>query len=405
MGRSVIFINSVFPCLSETFVFDQYTFLKEDGLDIRIVSNNHPGRAEVHPRMRSIQSQVDYLCDASLPEILRAHLGALWREPRRYLKGLAQILRSEEALMPTLRQVTGAALILHRYCRGTSPLLHAHFTYGAASVAMWAKRIGGVPYVLTLHGSDVNFDNPSDLLSKLGEADALISISKYNVEFLHNRFPNLAIANVTVLPLGVPPASAPLLVEPMAGVLRLVTVGRLSNHKAQHILIEACALLEERGISFTCRIVGEGPLRPQLESLIVKHQLGAKVQLLGARFHDEVLALYGDADLFVLCSVAEGMPIVLMEAMRAGLPIVSTAIGAIPELVQDAGVLIPPNDAVALADAIEEFASSKQDKAQLKRRGTEIIAQQFDLKANHQKLHAFFESVPDYEGLTGTIAK
>ena len=394
MARSVIFINSVFPCLSETFVFDQYEALNSDGLNMRIVSNNHPAESEVHPRMRAIQSKVDYLCDVSLSDMLFAHLAALWRAPGRYIKSLARIPWSEETLKVTLGHVTGAALILHRYCSGDLPLLHAHFTYGAAAVAMWAKRMGGVPYVLTLHGSDVNFDNPSDLLCKIGEADAVVSISQYNVDFLRGRYPRFAIPRVMVLPLGVPPAQAPVLTQPTFGVLRLITVGRLSNHKAQHVLIDACALLEQRRISFTCRIVGEGPLRPQLESLIAKHQLGGKLQLLGPRFHDEVLALYGDADLFVLCSVAEGMPIVLMEAMRAGLPVISTSIGAIPELVQDAGVLVPASDAFALADAIEQFASSGQDAARMKKRGAEIIAKQFDLKTNHRRLRAFLDSLP-----------
>ena len=392
MGRSVIFINSVFPCLSETFVFDQYDFLKEDGLSMRIVSNNRPANADVHPRMRAIQGQVDYLCDATLLQMLAAHLSAFWCAPGRYLRSLARIPRSGDSLKTTLGHVTGAALVLHRYCRTNTPLLHAHFTYGAAAVALWAKRLGGVPYVLTLHGSDVNFDNPPDLVSKLSEADALVSISQFNVDFLRDRYPNLALPKLTVLPLGVPSKPAPHLTESVAGVLRLITVGRLSDHKAQHVLIEACVLLEERGVPFTCRIVGEGPLRPMLESLIAKHNLGGKLELLGARFHDEVLALYGDADLFVLCSVAEGMPIVLMEAMRAGLPVISTAVGAIPEMVQDAGVLIPPNDSVALANAIEEFSSGKQDATRLKKRGADIIAEQFDLRTNHLRMRAFLES-------------
>lgn len=394
MGHSVIFINSVFPCLSETFVFDQYEVLGRDGLDMHIVSNNRPGKGEVHPKMRAIQSRVHYLCDAGLLEILRAHLGALLHAPMRYLAALARIPGSKETLKTTLGHITGAALVLRRYRDSPSPLLHAHFTYGGAAVAMWAKRMSGIPYVLTLHGSDLTFDNPPDLEARLGEADALVSISQFNVDFLRLKFPALACPIVKVVPMGIPPAPQPPATSPIPGVLRLVTVGRLSSQKAQHILVDACALLDQRGVRFTCRIVGEGPMRSLLESKIAEHNLDSKVQLLGARFHDEVLALYGDADLFVLCSVAEGMPIVLMETMRAGLPLVSTAIGAIPELVQDAGVLVAPNDPRALADAIEEFASGKRDFERMKMRGTEIIAKEFDMETNHRKLHAFLESLP-----------
>lgn len=394
MMRSMIFINSVFPCLSETFVFDQYEALEREGVKLSIVSNNHPKTDEVHPKMRPIMGQVDYLCDAGYGEVLMAHLDALVHAPFRYLVALTRIPGSEEKLKTTLGHITGAALIAWRYRKSPSPLLHAHFTYGAAAVAMWAKRISGMPYVLTLHGSDLIFDNPPDLEAKLDEADALVSISKFNVDFLRMKFPKVTSPKVAVIPMGIPPAPCPPVTAQTPGILRLLTVGRLSNQKAQHILVDACALLEQRGILFSCRIVGEGPMRPLLESRITEHHLEKKVQLLGARFHDEVLALYGSTDLFVLCSIAEGMPIVLMEAMRAGVPLVSTAIGAIPELVQDAGILIPPNDSLALADAIEQFARSKQDIERMKTRATEIVAKEFDLETNHRRLRDLFESLP-----------
>ncbi len=392
MIRTMIFINSVFPCLSETFVFDQYEVLESDGIQLRIVSNNRPKADEVHPKMRSIMVNVDYLCDAGYREVLMAHVHALVNAPARYLTALIQIPGSAEKFKTTLGHFTGAALIVRRYRHSNAPMLHAHFTYGAAAVAMWTKRIAGIPYALTLHGSDLIFDDPADLAAKLEEADALVSISKFNVDFLRLKFPKVASSKVSVIPMGIPSAPCPPATAPTPGILRLLTVGRLSNQKAQHILVDACALLEKRGVLFSCQIVGDGPMRPFLESRIIELQLTNKVQLLGARFHDEVLNLYGSTDLFVLCSIAEGMPIVLMEAMRAGVPLVSTSVGAIPELVQDAGVLIPPNNSFALADAIEQFACGKLDIERMKTRAKEIVANEFDLKTNHRRLGGLLSS-------------
>ena len=324
MDRPIIFLNSVFPCLSETFVYDQFEVLRRAGLRMILVSNRRPAGHEVHPRMRSIQDDVVYLCDATAREILAAHLHVLRRQPRRYLVAVGRLLSAQEKLCTSLAHLTGAALVLKRFDHPPRPRLHAHFTYGAAAVALWVARLSGLKYSLTVHGSDLIYDNPPDLEAKLMEADALVSISKFNVDFLRENFPGLYARRIAVLPMGVPPlptaSAAP---QPSGGPVRILNVGRLSEHKAQHHLIDACAILVEKGVAFRCDIVGEGPQRSFLEQRIRRYQLGDKVRLLGARYHHEVLALYSEADLFVLCSIAEGMPVVLMEAMRAGVPVIA----------------------------------------------------------------------------------
>lgn len=396
LTRRIVFVNSVFPCLSETFVYDQFRVLQDAGLVFDIASNHRPAADQVHPRMQGIQSQVHYLCEARLSEILLAHTNALLRHPWRYLAALLRAPFGGERLKTTLSHLTGAAILLRRFRRPSSGgdlWLHAHFTYGAAAVVMWAARLAGVPYSLTLHGSDLIFDNPPDLEAKLSEAAALVSISQFNVDYLKTHFAHLpAKQAVTVIPMGVPPLSTLPPRPPRADVLRLLNVGRLSSHKAQHYLIDACALLAQRGIEFRCDIVGEGDKRDFLAARIAELGLENKVFLLGPRFHHEVLALYGETDLFVLCSITEGQPIVLMEAMRAGVPLVATAISAIPELVRDAGVLVPPADAPALADAIARFAQGGTDQAAMAAHARDIIAQDYNLEVNHQRFKLFLES-------------
>lgn len=390
--RSIVFLNSVFPCLSETFVYDQFCALRAAGLTFEMVSNHRPATEAVHPRMRAIQPQVHYLCEARLPEILAAHGRLCRRRPLRYLWALLRAPFGGERLKTTLSHITGAAILLRRFA-DRALHLHVHFTYGAAGVALWAKRLDDVPYSLTLHGSDLIFDNPPDLHAKLSGASAIVSISRFNLDFLKTHFPRLDARRQVCIPMGVPPLAECPPRPPHSTCLRLLTVGRLSNHKAQHFLIEACALLAASGIDFRCDIVGEGERHAALQQLIAARHLHAQVHLLGPRFHQEVLALYAQTDLFVLCSITEGQPVVLMEAMRAGVPLVAPAISAIPELVQDAGVLVPPADPVALAAAIRRFAEGALDCATMTARGRAIIAAEYDLETNNQRFKAFLETL------------
>lgn len=394
LKRSIVFVNSLFPCLSETFVYDQFRTLQAAGLTLRIVSNHRPDDSQVHPRMRDIQPEVHYLCEAGLPEIVAAHGRAFLRRPLRYLACLARLPFSGEKPRTSLAQLSGAAIVLRRFADLPRLHLHAHFTYGAAGVALWANRLSGVPYSLTLHGSDLIYDNPPDLEARLAAADAIVSISRFNVDFLRRHFPRIRPRQLEIIRMGIPPLAGQAPRPPRGAVLRILNVGRLSEHKAQHHLIDACALLAARGVAFACDIVGEGERREALAARIAQHGLQERVRLLGPRFHHEVLALYGETDLFVLCSITEGQPVVLMEAMRAGVPLIGTAISAIPELVQDGGLLVPPADPAALADAIQAIAEGRVDTATMAARAPAIVAAEYDLESNHRRFKAFLDALP-----------
>ncbi len=392
--RRIIFLNSIFPCLSETFVYDQYEVLRRAGLPMEITSNRPPPESQVHPHMRAIQCEVFTFLQATVWQVLAAHSLALLRHPVRYLTALCRLPSAEASLRTSLACLTGAALLLRRFDRAPRPRLHAHFTYDAAGVALWAARLSGIKYSLTLHGADLIFDYPPDLAAKLAEADALVSISRFNVDFIRSHFPLVDAEKITVIPLGIPPLEAAT-AHPCAsdGPFRILNVGRLSEHKAQHLLIDACAILAGRGHDFRCDIVGEGPKRQFLEERIRQLHLAGKVRLLGPKYHHEVLALYAETSLFVLCSITEGMPLVLMEAMRAGVPVVAPALSAIPELIGDGGVLVPPAAPDALADAIERFMAGEMNVAFLTETARNRVEAEFDLETNALRFKSFLESL------------
>ncbi len=333
--------------------------------------------------MRSIVSEVCYLRELPWSVWAKAHrwAAALWG--RHYWRTLRAAAASEAPWSQRFAQWAGAVAVLY-LVRGRLVRVHAHFTYGAAAVARWCHRLAGVPYTLTLHGSDVLYDNPPDLAEKIAEAAGLVSISQKNFSELDTRFPGRVPGNRAVIPLGVvpQPCQPPL---PLTLPVRLLNVGRLSEHKAQHVLIAACARLKAAGVAFTCDIIGEGERREALAAQIAQEGLSDVVHLLGPRYHDEILASYRRYHLFVLTSVVEGMPLVLMEAMNAGVPIVTTAVGAIPELVGDTALLVPPNAPEAVAEAILRVVRGEIDREQMAAAAHERLRTYFDVRHNHRR--------------------
>lgn len=400
--KRVIFLNSIFPVLSETFLFSQYTKMLDEGMDLDLVSSHKPDPSQVHPGMEAVQKQVDYLCDASKGEVISAHLHCILHYPLGYLRSLSGLFSVEETLTTTLKHISGAALTLQRYADSSDPRwVHSHFTYGATSIAMWVKRISGLPFSLTLHGSDLTFDNPPDLESKLKEADLVVCISQYNVDYVKEHFPTVEPDKLVVLPLGVAPLDQPPKSKhyDTSRPLRILSVGRLSTQKAQEYLIRACAQLRDKGLLFECQLVGEGPQREFLAQEIQRLDLEEQVKLLGARYHSEVLDMYKEADLFVMSSVAEGMPIVLMEAMQAGVPVLSTAISGIPELLDYgmAGILVPPGSDDALAESMEAVIKGEIDLDDLRQHAIDHIASNFDQGKNAVRFQQLLEECCEAE--------
>ncbi|MFQ3248047.1 MAG: colanic acid/amylovoran biosynthesis glycosyltransferase [Arenicella sp.] len=388
-----VFLNSVFPCISETFIYDQLDILLEAGLPVDIVSNNKPLATEVHPRMRGIQASVHYLSETKILAALAASASLLIHHPISTLRVITQLLfpsrdQPQDSLKTRLSHVIGAAILIQRY-EGTRSHFHANFSYGATAVALLLKQLAGRSYSLTLHGSDLLFDNPPNLSDKLAQADSVVSISEFNIQYLHQQYPALIEQPYKVIPLGVDSAHGKKKQKLKPGdTFKCLNIGRLDVHKGQHVLIDAINQLKVRGVNVSCDIIGAGPKRQQLRDLIDRFNLQDEVNLLGLKYHNEVLDLLPTYDAYVMSSIVEGMPIALMEAMRARVPIITTDVGAIPELLDggNCGLLVPSNDAAALANAIEitiddvSMSEARVDAA------TAFVQARFDLKKNSLRL-------------------
>jgi glycosyltransferase involved in cell wall biosynthesis len=183
--------------------------------------------------------------------------------------------------------------------------------------------------------------------------------------------------------------------KPIKGRLNIMTVGSLISKKGHDYLIRACIILNQKGISFHCYIIGEGRARPHLERLIKANNLDNKIFLCGALRREEVIKFYKSSNVFVLASVQsksgdmDGIPVVLMEAAAMQVPIVSTRVAGIPELVKNnyTGILVKPADEMGIADAILRIRNSAILRTNIIENAYNIVQEQFNIKNNVEKLH------------------
>jgi len=241
--------------------------------------------------------------------------------------------------------------------------VHAHFVDDCSVAVALANTLRPGPWSATAHARDIFRSPPSRTVLIARSASWIVTVCQYNRDQLVARgVPN---DKVVVIPCGVDvdrivPGARP----PETLQLRVIAVGRLVAKKGFSVLVDAMALLRSWGIECECSIVGDGPLGQELSSQIEARGLSGCVMLLGARGRDEVLEQLAAADVFCLPCVVDGegdrdsMPVAAKEAMACGLPIVATHEVGLPELVAPgAGLLVPPGDAVALADALREMVA------------------------------------------------
>jgi len=272
--------------------------------------------------------------------------------------------------------------------------VHAHFAGMAARTAFWIGKFFPITFSFTAHANDIFAPRDFEIgLNKLiTAARVIVTETDYAARFLRERFPDrsdrvhrvynaLDLAEFSRADF----SSAPPLI---------VAVGRLIAKKGFADLIRACGLLAERGKAFRCEIVGEGPLESELRKQITKLDLQSRVTLSGAKAQREVRQRLAAANVFVLPSVVDpdggmdNLPTVIMEAMATGLPVVSTAIGGIPEMVieDETGFLVPPGNAIALADAIEKLISDAVLAQKMGRVGYERAQKLFSIERNVREL-------------------
>ncbi len=390
---SVVYLSHWYPALGERYVIREIEALRRQGMRVVIWAVRRSKGLGMLAGCEALREECEYLTPllpgpmllalgdcfrrmGSLRDIYRRIIWAGPERPGRRLKALVHIVLGAywARLLP--------ADVQH---------IHVNHGYFPAWAAMIVNRLRGIPYTLTLHGSDLLIDRVYIDL-KVSNAKLVITISQFNKESLLHQVPWLPPERVVVNRLGVDignSRSRAIRPRTLERGLAILTVGRLHKVKNQVFLLGACRRLVDNGVKVSCRIAGAGPERRAL--IRTTRDLGLKnvVSLLGALPGRTVAHEYEAADLFVLTSLSEGLPIVLFEAMYHGLPVIAPAITGIPELVIDGetGWLYEPGNLEDLVRKVVAYTDmTTAERARVQHRAHERVIGNYDGARNAAKL-------------------
>ena len=361
----IAYLCNRYPAVSHSFVRREIAGVEKAGHQVDRYTVRAPNGL-VDDRDRAEAARTVTILAASAGSLAVALAGALVKSPRRFASALRLALGgvggSPTALVRALAYLCEAAWLVRRFQSHPVDHIHAHFGTNPATVARLARRLGGPPYSFTAHGPD-EFDRPQalDLAGKVAEAKIAVAISSFGASQLMRWSDPEDWHRIAISRCGVDESflAAPPVPPPAAPCF--ATVARLSGQKGLPLLIEAAALLAARGYDFTLDIAGDGVLRTALNRQIVAAGLADKVRLVGILDGAGVRLLLERARVFVLPSFAEGLPVVIMEALALGRPVIATAIAGTPELVDAAcGWLVAAGSAEAVAKAMAEAIAAPE---------------------------------------------
>jgi colanic acid/amylovoran biosynthesis glycosyltransferase len=391
----ILYIVSLFPCWSETFIVREIMGMIRLGVDVRIVSLKHPSEKLVQSDAAALLDRVSY--PASWWRTALSAITTLLFHPVREIGDLIRIfrsLRSHSGALAKTMVVWWRTLGLLPVVRTLAPThIHAHWaTYPSTAAWLLSKRIG-IPFSFTAHAHDIFLEDHL-LADKMPAAKATIAISKFNRTYLQEHVAGADRCRIEIVHCGVSPDGFPF-VPDGRDRQRILAVGRLDDIKGFPHLIDACARLRDNGVAFRCHIIGSGPLEDSLTAQIKRLGLQERVHLLGVRKQEEVRAALYQAGVFALPSVVtsrgdrDGIPVALMEAMATGIPVVSTRVSGIPELVEDdvTGLVATPGDADDLARCLTRLLNDAELGARLAVKARERVEQEFDIQKEVRKLH------------------
>jgi len=394
------YLYSRYPVLSQTFCDAEMLALERLGFELEIGSVYPPLTSLRHEHIACLRGPIHY---APPQEILKiseknAKTNGNWprdlveRHERKYGSGVKAEQRARNALY-----------FADHFKRHGVDHVHVHFANRAAHTAMFLKEISGIPFSVTAHGQDFMKDlGNDDLLREIcAAAEFVAAETDYSRDLLRQRCPDSRIHRVYN---GMDLTRFPAPHYEISGnaAPRIISIGRLVAFKGFDYLIDACAELVRRGLEFTCEIIGDGPLRGDLEARIRKLNLSDRVHLLGSLSQAVVLEKLRSADIFALASVtdiqgaSDVFPTVIIEAMAAARPVVSTRLAGIPESIVhgETGLLVPPEDTMALAEALGRLIQDAKLRLHYGRAGRERIEQHFQIEHTVAALIELLQKTP-----------
>ena len=421
MGKSrsdkqIGYLLRSYPRLSQTFILNEILALEQMGVSIQIFALTDPREKVVQMQVDQVQAPVHYLDEdiqsRSLRNMLQENAQIAWLYLKGYLRSLVYIAANrgidkgytaDSRWKCFLQAVHLIYLIILNERRTGKKIdyLHAHFAHDPALIAYLVNCMTGIPYSFTAHARDLYQVPEKVLTDRIHQARAVITCCRSNLEYLNQIAPaqkskfSLVYHGVNLKdfqPVSNPSAS----LVPKVPVI--LSVGRLVEKKGFKDLLRALLIVKGRGVQFQCAIYGDGPLGQQLKEWIDEHDMAGEIILHGDRTQHELVAAYHSATLFILTPVQtedgdrDGIPNVLVEAMAVGLPVITTAVAGIPELVDNNqnGLLYQPHDVEGISSGIIELLGNVEKRRQFGRAASKKVREQFDIVQAAQQLKTLF---------------
>jgi glycosyltransferase involved in cell wall biosynthesis len=361
------YLVNTYPRPSHSFIRREVQALARQGWTVHRMAMRSDRAALVDPADIAEDARTEHVLAQGALRLSGSAVKWMARRPLRALRALGLALACGGRANARLRHLVywvEAAHVARRCWDLRLPHLHAHFGTNAATVAMLAQAMGGPSFSMTVHGPE-EFDAPEalSLPEKMRRAAFAVGISSFGRSQLCRWADPADWPRIHVVPCGIEPWR---FAEPAPmpdGGPHLVAVGRLAAQKGFGLLIAAVAEAAQDLPGLRLTLVGDGPLAPALRAQVARAGLGDRVRFAGWQDEAGVRAALAAAQALVLPSFAEGLPVVAMEAMAAGRPVIGTMIAGLPELVTpDVGWLVPAGDATALAAAMRTLAGTTPER-------------------------------------------
>ncbi len=399
----IAYLFSRYPVVSQTFCDSEMLALEKSGVSLSVGSINAPPNSFRHGRLATLRAEAFYPPPPGVLESLKAEAvgDGSWaplatlvaRHDRVYGEGFKAETRARNALY-----------FARLFRRKGVDHVHVHFANRATHTALFMKALG-LPFSFTAHAQDfmVDLGNDALLAEMCREAEFVVAVSDFSRELLRARCPDSA-EKIHRVYNGIEPADFPAARMRREGEpLRIIAIGRLIEFKGFHHLVEACGLLGKKGIAFECVVIGEGPWRGALEKMAASEGVAESLRFAGVLGQEAVKAELARSDVFCLPSIVDSkgasdiLPTVIMEAMACGLPVVSTTLAGIPEMVEHAktGLLVEPGEVGEvgpLADALAEIAADPERAARFGANGKVRAGEIFSLATTSAQLKRHFDA-------------
>jgi len=398
---TIAYLVNQYPKVSHSFIRREILALEAGGTPVARFSVRSCSGELVDPADQAELHKTQVLLARGVSGLLTGLIQTALAHPRQFLKALAFTLsvsrRGQRGLAHHLAYLAEACILRREFALQGITHVHAHFGTNSTTVAMLCHALGGPTYSFTVHGPE-EFDRPEALLlpEKIRRAAAVVAISAFGKSQLMRWCEAADWRKIQVVHCGVDEEFLTQAATPVPETQQLVCVGRLSEQKGHLLLLEAIAPLAAAGIPFKLVLVGDGELRPQVEAAIAQYGLQSCVEITGWASSAEVRQHIVNSRALVLPSFAEGLPVVLMEALALARPVVSTYVAGIPELVEPgrSGWLVPPGSVEELTAALREvLQADPKTLSAMGEQGRSRVVQQHNAATEARKLAALFQQI------------